>query len=135
MEEVAIKWSECEYDLYWHEEAKIELSQQADKQITEATFQLHNMMLMGIDKVVNDDKLLKLFGMNRNLWPAIKYSWKQKQIDMQGRFDLVYDGVNAPKMLEYNADTPSLIIESGDLQLDWFKDMVGENEINSFDHY
>ena len=135
MEEVAIKWSECEYDLYWHEEAKIELSQQADKQITEATFQLHNMMLLGVDKVVNDDKLLKLFGMNRNLWPAIKYSWKQKQIDMQGRFDLVYDGVNAPKMLEYNADTPSLIIESGDLQLDWFKDMVGENEINSFDHY
>ena len=41
---------------------------------------------------------------------------------MQGRFDLVFDGKNEPKMLEYNADTPSLIIESGDLQLDWFND-------------
>lgn len=41
---------------------------------------------------------------------------------MQGRFDLVYDGVNPPKMLEYNGDTPSLIIESSHLQLSWFKD-------------
>jgi glutathionylspermidine synthase len=41
---------------------------------------------------------------------------------MQGRFDLVYDGVNPPKMLEFNGDTPSLIIESGTLQEGWFKD-------------
>ena len=30
-------------------------------------------------------------------------------------------------MLEYNADTPSLIIESGELQADWFKD-AGKNQ-------
>ena len=41
---------------------------------------------------------------------------------MQGRFDLVYDGINPPKMLEFNGDTPSLIIESGTLQEGWFKD-------------
>ena len=47
---------------------------------------------------------------------------------MQGRFDLVYDGVNPPKMLEYNADTPSIIIESGDLQEGWFKDVHGNTD-------
>lgn len=83
-------------------------------------------MLVGVDKVINDDKLLRLFGISKNLWPALRYSWDQKQLDMQGRFDLVYDGTNPPKMLEYNADTPSLIIESGDLQLDWFRDTYGE---------
>lgn len=51
------------------------LSQNADKQILEATFQLHNMMLVGVDEVVKDDKLLKLFGINKQLWPAIRYSW------------------------------------------------------------
>jgi glutathionylspermidine synthase len=25
---------------------------------------------------------------------------------LYGRFDLTYDGINPPKLLEYNADTP-----------------------------
>lgn len=54
------------------------MSQKADKEILEATFTLHNMILVGVDKVVNDDKLLKLFGINKHLWPAIKYSWLNK---------------------------------------------------------
>jgi glutathionylspermidine synthase len=64
-----------------------------------------------------------MFGINKKLWPAIRYSWSQKHRDFQGRFDFVYDGKGPPKMLEYNADTPSLIIESGDLQEGWFKDL------------
>lgn len=88
----------------------------------EATFQLHNMGLEAVDKVVNDDKLLTLFNINKNLWPVIKKSWSQKQEDFQGRFDFSWDGVNPPKMLEYNADTPSLLMESGYLQDQWFSE-------------
>ena len=65
VEENALQWSECEYDWYWNEEGQVVLSQDADKQMLEATFQLHNMMLVGVDKVVKDDKLLKLFGINK----------------------------------------------------------------------
>lgn len=115
LDERSSQWSNCEFDNYWNEEGQVELSQKADKEMLEATFQLHNMILLGVEEVINDDNLLKLFGINKQLWPAIKHSWKSKQRDMQGRFDLVYDGVNPPKMLEYNGDTPSLIIESGDL--------------------
>ena len=39
----------------------------------------------------------------------------------------MYDGKNPPKMLEYNADTPSMIIESSVLQDGWFKDVIGES--------
>jgi glutathionylspermidine synthase len=38
-----------------------------------------------------------------------------------GRFDFSWDGVNPPKMLEYNADTPSILLESGPVQADWFR--------------
>ena len=72
------------------------------------------MALEAVDEVVKDDKLLKLFGISKNLWPAVRYSWQQRQLDFQGRFDFIYDGKSTPKLLEYNADTPSLIIESGD---------------------
>jgi len=37
-----------------------------------------------------------------------------------GRFDFSWDGKNPPKLLEYNADTPSLLLESAKLQKDWF---------------
>jgi len=82
---------------------------------------MHNMGLEAVDLVVNDPVLLTMFNINKNLWPAIKYSWANKKIDFQGRFDFAWDGKNPPKMLEYNADTPSLILESGVLSEDWHK--------------
>jgi len=39
------------------------------------------MGLEAVDKVVSDEKLLKLFNINENLWPVIKKSWSQKQED------------------------------------------------------
>jgi glutathionylspermidine synthase len=61
-----------------------------------------------------------MFNLNKILWPAIRKSWKDRQTDLMGRFDLAWDGVNDPKMLEYNADTPSILIESGPIQKEWF---------------
>jgi len=88
----------------------------------EASFELHNMALEAIDKIVKDDTLMTLFYINKDLWPAIKESWKVGRLDFQGRFDLSYDGKNPPKLLEYNADTPSLQLESSILSDTWFRD-------------
>ena len=122
VEENAIQWSPCEFDWYWHEEGKISLSQEADEIMMAATFKMHNMILTAVDEVVKDDKLLSLFNINKQLWPAIRFSWQNRQVDMQGRFDWIFDGEKQPKLLEYNADTPSMIIESGSLQNQWFLD-------------
>ena len=97
-----------------------------------ATFELHNMCLEVVDDIINNDTMLKLFHINEVLWPAIRKSWNKGHQDFIGRFDFAWDGKNPPKMLEYNADTPSLIIESSDLQLDWFKDMIGANNKISY---
>ena len=83
------------------------------------------MMLVAVDKVVSDDHLMQLFSLNKNLWPAIRHSWKEKQLDFQGRFDFIYDGLNPPVMLEFNGDTPSLLLESGAIQQDWFNEVNG----------
>ena len=82
VEEEGIRWSECEWDWYWHEEGKISLSQKADESLMTATFKMHNMILTAVDKVVKNDKLLTLFNINKQLWPAIRYSWQNKQNDM-----------------------------------------------------
>lgn len=41
---------------------------------------------------------------------------------MLGRFDFAWDGKNPPKLLEYNADTPSLLLESSKVSQDWLED-------------
>ena len=75
-DEEAISYSDCEIDEYWNERGKVVISQKAEKDILETTFKMHNMMLEAVDKVLKDDVLLTLFNVNKNLWPAMKYSWK-----------------------------------------------------------
>ena len=72
------------------------------------------MCLEVVDEIINDDNMLRLFHISEKLWPAVRKSWKDRQMDFLGRFDFAWDGKNPPKMLEYNADTPSLLLESTD---------------------
>ena len=112
-DETGFQWSMCEEEAYWSEEGKADISAKAEKVLMEATFELHSMCLEAVDLVVNDDALLKLFYINEELWPGIRQSWKENQTDLIGRFDFSWNGEDPPKMLEYNADTPSMLVESG----------------------
>jgi len=71
-DEKTLEWSGCEWDTYWNEKGKIDMSSKAEKMLMEATFELHNMGLEAIEKIVADDTLLSLFYINRDLWPAIR---------------------------------------------------------------
>ena len=64
-DEEAIEFSDCEWETYWNENGEVVLSQKAEKILLEATWELHNMALLAVDKVVNDDKLLELFGISK----------------------------------------------------------------------
>ena len=49
-----------------------------------------------------------------------------------GRFDLSYDGVNPPKLLEYNANTPTSLLEASVVQWHWRQDvMPSTDQFNS----
>ena len=41
-----------------------------------------------------------------------------------GRFDLAYDGSGAPKLLEYNADTPTALLEASVVQWRWLEQAI-----------
>jgi len=57
------------------------LSQKAKQEILQASYEMHSMALEAVDLVVNDDALLDLFYINKDLWPAIRTSWNKGQID------------------------------------------------------
>ena len=114
----------------------MQITLEAEKQIIEATYELHSMCLQAVDKVINDEELLRKFEIPEVLWPAIRSSWNQKKPDFMGRFDFAWDGNGEPKMLEYNADTPSVLVESAKPQLNWQKDKhVDDYQANFMDEF
>ncbi|MFI5354527.1 MAG: glutathionylspermidine synthase family protein, partial [Desulfobaccales bacterium] len=49
-----------------------------------------------------------------------------------GRFDLAYDGNSHPKLLEYNADTPTMLLEAAVVQWYWLEEKFrGADQFNS----
>jgi glutathionylspermidine synthase len=54
--------------------------------------------------------------------PAITRSWERDDFSLYGRFDLAFDGRGAPKLLEYNADTPTALVEAAVAQWFWLQD-------------
>ena len=76
-DEPALNWGFCEADAYWNEEGMVLMSTKAENQILEASYEIHSMALEAVDLVVNDDALLDLFYINKDLWPAIRSTWKK----------------------------------------------------------
>ena len=64
--------------------------------------------------------------------PLIERAWKEEPPSIYGRFDLAYDGKSPPVMLEYNADTPTSLLEASVIQWDWLEALhKGADQFNS----
>lgn len=54
--------------------------------------------------------------------PFIEASWNRDDLSLYGRFDVLFDGIESPKLLEYNADTPTSLIEASLAQWFWLEE-------------
>lgn len=59
---------------------------------------------------------------------AIVWSWNEEPPAIYGRFDLAYDGIHPPKLLEYNADTPTALLEASVVQWYWLQDVFPKDD-------
>ena len=62
-------------------------------------------------------------------WDLIAESWRRRDPSLYGRFDFVYDGRGAPKLLEYNADTPTALYEAAVVQWRWLEQLVSSGDL------
>jgi glutathionylspermidine synthase len=79
---------------------------------------LHSMCLEAVENVITTERY-RDFGIPEWVWPAIAESWKRGDPHLYGRFDLRYDGSGPAKLLEYNADTPTTLLEASVVQWHW----------------
>lgn len=107
---------------YWDESACYQFSSREIDLLEEATQELHRLCLELVGQVIAD-RQLNLFLIPEVYHEWVIRSWEADDPSIYGRFDLLYDGSGPPKMLEYNADTPTALVEAAVAQWFWLKDI------------
>jgi glutathionylspermidine synthase len=111
---------------YWDESRCYRFSTAEIDMLESATAELHEMALNAAQQVVGANRFEE-FAIAPQWRPIVARSWqafldKQPQgLSLLGRMDLSYDGTNPPKLLEYNADTPTACLEASVAQWHWLQ--------------
>lgn len=116
---------------YWDESAYYSFSLSQIEQLEAATAELFDRCLDAVQFVI-DKKLYHFFQIDPRFIPLIEASWNDDYPSIYARFDFVYDGIHPPKMLEFNADTPTSLFEASVVQWHWLEDLKpGADQFNS----
>ena len=115
---------------YWDESAYWEFSAAEVDRIESATAELQRLCLAAGDFILDHGEL-NCMRIPEEAAAAIRESWKSEPPALYGRMDLAYDGTNL-KLLEYNADTPTVLVESAVAQWYWLEEAFpSANQFNS----
>ncbi|MFC8130101.1 glutathionylspermidine synthase family protein [Streptomyces sp. NPDC057302] len=120
---------------YWDESACYVFSLPEVEALEEVVEELHAMCLAAAEHIVTHDRLADLGITDPRVADAVTEAWRRRAElpSLYGRFDLRYDGTSGPaKMLEYNADTPTSLVEAASPQWFWMEECFpGADQWNS----
>ena len=109
---------------YWDESAAYEFTA-AEIDTLEAAGNTLQEMCLSAAKHVIDEKRYAELDIPADAIPAIEWAWENEPPALYGRFDVSWAGVSsghAPKLLEYNADTPTSLLEAAVIQWSWLEE-------------
>jgi glutathionylspermidine synthase len=108
---------------YWDESRCYRFTAEEIDALEAATAELHARCLDAAEHVVARHRYPELA-----IPPAwrdkVATSWQARDFTLFGRFDLAFDGRGAPKLLEYNADTPTALLEASVAQWRWLQQAI-----------
>ncbi|MET4093839.1 glutathionylspermidine synthase family protein [Arthrobacter sp. UYCu712] len=112
---------------YWHEGAYYEFTMDEVETLEETAEDMHRMCLEAAKFLATG--AMGNIGIGPQALELAAESLQAGDADVYGRFDFVYDGRGGPaKMLEYNADTPTGLIEAAVAQWFWLQDVFPEKD-------
>ncbi len=112
-------------DPYWDESAAYQFTAAEIDTLEAAGNELQTMCLAAAQHIIDKKRYAEL----EIPWaaiPAIEWAWQNEPPAIYGRFDLSWAGAasgEAPKLLEYNADTPTSLLEAAVVQWKWLEEM------------
>lgn len=104
---------------YWVDDRYMSINEAFADRIFHTSTELWEKCLVAVQYVI-DNKLYDKFFIPSYIIPHIEKSWENDVPSIYGRFDFGYDPkTDSLKLLEFNADTPTSLFESGVVQWDW----------------
>jgi glutathionylspermidine synthase len=115
---------------YWDESVRYVFRlDEIEQDIEKAAEELHGLALRLVDEVARDRRALARLKIPEHAWDLIGESWRRRDPSLYGRFDFAYDGRNPPKLLEYNADTPTALYEAAVVQWRWLEQLIASGDL------
>ncbi len=121
VEAIGFTYHSHEEGPYWDESDCYELTANEVNGLEAAANGLHRLCLDAAESVIENNWWGRL-GIPQIAVPSILRSWERDEFSLYGRFDLAFDG-SVPKLLEYNADTPTALIEASIVQWFWLQEV------------
>jgi glutathionylspermidine synthase len=125
-EKVGFTFHTAEGTPYWDETGAFSFTlAEIENDIEAPAAELEEIALEFVGKACGDEEILKKLAIPQEYWSEIWDSWQRGDRNLYGRFDFAYDGKGPAKLLEYNADTPTGLLETGVFQWLWMEELVG----------
>jgi glutathionylspermidine synthase len=116
---------------YWDESVCYAFTHDEVDQLEDVTYALNDICLQAVEHVITHD-MFDTFRIPAPYRDWIKQSWETEEYTVYGRFDLAYRPGSVPYLLEYNADTPTALLEAAVIQWHWLQDTkIGSDQFNS----
>ena len=108
---------------YWDESRCYRFAAEEIDALEAATAELAARCLDAAEHIVTHAKMDRL-AIPESWRDCVAQSWRSRQPSLFGRFDLAYDGSGPPKLLEFNADTPTALLEASVVQWHWLQQAI-----------
>jgi glutathionylspermidine synthase len=110
--------------VYWDETARYRFTADQIDVLERGSAECYRICMEAAAHIIERERFTEL-GIPEIAWDLIRESWNSDAASLFGRFDFVYDGSGPPKLLEFNADTPTGLVEASVAQWHWLEDMQG----------
>lgn len=110
---------------YWSESHAYAFSvSEIEDDLEGPSAEIHALCLDFAADAVGDERILRSLEIPDHAWDAIRESWVRGDPSLYGRLDFSYGGASSgpAKLLEYNADTPTALYETGVFQWLWLEE-------------
>jgi glutathionylspermidine synthase len=108
---------------YWNEDKAYELSEREVYALELASKNVFKLCLDAVERVIHQNRFAEL-RIPEPFAALCRQSWDADDPTLYGRFDFALSRSAPPKLLEFNADTPTALLEAAVAQWVWLEDQI-----------
>ena len=115
---------------YWREEAYYRFTAEETACLEEATNEAYRLYCEAAQFIIEDNPefMERALNIPKEIGERIRASWGADELSLYGRFDFILAKDGTPKILEFNADTPTSLLEASVIQWQWKEDVFPSDE-------